>query len=36
MGYGDDGVTELSIPVAAHLGSGVEGIVAYPILEGGM
>jgi len=33
--HGDIVVTELSIPVAAHLGPGTVGIVAYPILEGG-
>ncbi|MHB0923063.1 MAG: DegV family protein [Bellilinea sp.] len=27
-------VTELSIPVAAHLGPGTIGIVAYPVIEG--
>jgi len=34
--HGDIVITELSIPVAAHLGPGTVGIVAYPILEGGM
>lgn len=31
---GDIVITELSIPVAAHLGPGTIGIVAYPVTEG--
>lgn len=32
--HGDIVITELSIPVAAHLGPGTIGIVAYPAFEG--
>lgn len=32
--HGDIVITELSIPVAAHLGPGTIGIVAYPVFEG--
>jgi len=32
--HGDIVVTELSIPVAAHLGPGTIGIVAYPVIKG--
>lgn len=32
--HGDIVITELSIPVAAHLGPGTIGIVAYPVIEG--
>lgn len=32
--HGDLVITELSIPVAAHLGPGTVGIVAYPVFEG--
>ena len=36
LSYGELMGTKLSNPVAAHLGPGSVGIVAYPILEGGM
>ncbi|MHB8855573.1 MAG: hypothetical protein ACYC6K_03020 [Bellilinea sp.] len=36
LSYGELMGTELSSAVAAHLGPGTVGIVAYPILEGGV